>query len=166
MFCHSYYLFSFIIFRFSLLGYLRRYTTTVIWSGDRGSKPRRGRIFFSVCTSVLKKIVWFPFPGPYARGKFNGAFAGLTVLSHTLKEYLHLYSLLGCSHRRAPEYYISSVQKKDWWKAFPCEKLCGKCKDCKGKCTSMGYEADLDKKTGKYYLKTNKKAPFRSTLIF
>ena len=75
-----------------------------------------------------------------------------------------MYSLFACDHLRAPEYYIASVQNKCSWKAYPCSNyhdfLIGLCTNCNGKCPSMGYEADLTKKTGRHFLLTNARTPF------
>jgi len=69
-----------------------------------------------------------------------------------------------CDHSRAPLFYIESVKSKCSWKAYPCSNYLffklGFCKKCNGECPSMGYAADRTKKTGKHYLRTNKKAPF------
>jgi len=75
-----------------------------------------------------------------------------------------------CDHSRAPLFYIESVKSKCSWKAYPCSNYLffklGFCKKCNGECPSMGYAADRTKKTGKHYLRTNKKAPFCGRLNY
>ena len=87
---------------------------------------------------------------------------GLNVWPFSL--YLFLLFLVPCDHMRAPEYYIASVLASCSWKAYSCRNYTAfkrrRCLSCNGSCPSMGYDADRTKKKGKFYLKTNRKAPF------
>ncbi|XP_058961750.2 pancreatic triacylglycerol lipase-like [Pocillopora verrucosa] len=69
-----------------------------------------------------------------------------------------------CDHARSVKYYYASVQNLCSWKAYPCQSLndCenGKTTACIGECPSVGYGADQTKKVGRFYLRTNSKAPF------
>jgi len=71
---------------------------------------------------------------------------------------------LSCSHRRAYEFYIASVQNRCSWKAYPCSSFSdfedGMCRTCNGACPTMGYGADHTKRLGYFYLKTNGALPF------
>ena len=71
---------------------------------------------------------------------------------------------------RAPEYYTASVQGPCSWTAYPCVNYATfeqrKCQVCDGACPSMGFDADRTKKEGKFFLKTNSKAPFCGKSVF
>ncbi|XP_073251765.1 pancreatic lipase-related protein 2-like [Porites lutea] len=72
-----------------------------------------------------------------------------------------------CSHSRATQYFIASVHGSCTWTAYPCDSYVsfriGRCRACKGACSSMGFDADGTKRTGKFYLKTNRNNPFCGT---
>ncbi|XP_027053477.1 inactive pancreatic lipase-related protein 1-like [Pocillopora damicornis] len=74
-----------------------------------------------------------------------------------------------CDHARSVEYYYASVQNPCSWKAYPCQSLndCenGKTTACIGECPSVGYGADQTKKVGRFFLRTNSKAPFCGTRV-
>ena len=71
---------------------------------------------------------------------------------------------VSCSHSRATQYFIASVTGSCSYAAYPCDSYTsfkrGRCRACKGACSSMGFDADRTKRTGKFYIKTNRKSPF------
>lgn len=81
-----------------------------------------------------------------------------------MSEVFFFHADLSCSHRRAYEFYIASVQNRCSWKAYPCSSFSdfedGMCRTCNGACPTMGYGADHTKRLGYFYLKTNGALPF------
>lgn len=82
----------------------------------------------------------------------------------TITRYFSIYTDLFCSHRRVYEFYIATVQNLCSWRAYPCTNFSdfedGKCTTCNGACPTMGYGADLTKRVGYFYLRTNSALPF------
>ena len=78
------------------------------------------------------------------------------------------YLFQDCDHRRAPKYFLASVEESCSWKAYPCANynrfLKGSCTSCNGECPSLGFDADLTKKGGSFYLQTTSKDPFCGTM--
>ena len=79
-------------------------------------------------------------------------------------ENIYFFLSVACSHSRATQYFIASVHGSCSWTAYPCNSYVsfrlGRCRACKGACSSMGFDADRTKKTGKFYLKTHRSSPF------
>ncbi|XP_071953478.1 pancreatic triacylglycerol lipase-like [Antedon mediterranea] len=74
-------------------------------------------------------------------------------------------SEVSCSHSRATEFFIESIEEEDCFSAFPCLNNrrfeSGKCTSCGllG-CPKMGYFADVSQVSGTFYLRTSGKQPF------
>lgn len=70
---------------------------------------------------------------------------------------------LGCSHGRAPTYFMDSIHLKSC-SAYPCSSESnwdnGKCNSCGTSCQKMGWHAYDNKKSGKFYLTTSSKSPW------
>ncbi|CAH3035435.1 unnamed protein product, partial [Porites evermanni] len=73
-----------------------------------------------------------------------------------------------CDHSRAQKYFLASVEGSCSWKAYPCADydtfLKGSCTSCNGECPSLGFDADLTKKGGSFYLETTSNDPFCGTI--
>ena len=90
------------------------------------------------------------------------------VFRYFLNIYIYIFFFfflsVACSHSRATQYFIASVHGTCSWTAYPCNSYAsfrfGRCRACKGACSSMGFDADRTKRTGKFYLKTNRNNPF------
>jgi len=76
---------------------------------------------------------------------------------------------VGCSHGRAPDLYISSIEQPKTrnpcvLEGKPCSSKSqwkdGKCESCGNGCSEMGYNAYKNTKTVQYYLSTSSKYPF------
>ena len=92
-------------------------------------------------------------------------FMGDVQVSYLCIFLIYSFSLsVACSHSRATQYFIASVHGSCTWTAYPCDSYVsfriGRCRACKGACSSMGFDADGTKRTGKFYLKTNRNNPF------
>lgn len=66
---------------------------------------------------------------------------------------------MACSHDRAFSLYIESISSPCHFTAYPCDSAddfrAGRCLRCGNRpCPSMGYEADMYKTSGNYYLNT------------
>ncbi|XP_056013680.1 inactive pancreatic lipase-related protein 1-like [Ostrea edulis] len=70
---------------------------------------------------------------------------------------------LSCSHIRAIDFFIESINSQCEFLAFPCKTYLdfvrGKCTSCEKGCNKMGYHAN-NKSTGKFYLNTGADRPF------
>ena len=73
-----------------------------------------------------------------------------------------------CDHSKAPKYFLASVEGSCSWKAYPCANyntfVKGSCTSCNGECPSLGFDADLTKKGGSFYLQTTSKNPICGTM--
>jgi len=86
----------------------------------------------------------------------NSASAGLSKGTDALKD------TFACSHQRAYEYYIESINFECPFRAYPCKSYddfkAAKCLSCgDGQCSRMGYHADQSEARGDFYVMTNQK---------
>ncbi|KAL8611703.1 hypothetical protein ACOMHN_063729 [Nucella lapillus] len=82
-------------------------------------------------------------------------------IMHTDAQPLHEAALgddIGCSHNRAPHYYVASINDNDF-RSYPCGSADGNCHVCGSGCANMGYHAIPDF-SGLYVTTTQAEYPY------
>eukprot|EP00105_Crassostrea_gigas_P012983 XP_011429161.1 PREDICTED: pancreatic lipase-related protein 2 [Crassostrea gigas] len=92
---------------------------------------------------------------PGSSALYNLLHGGLGVVAHSLT----------CSHSRATEFFIESINSPCKFYAHKCSSITdfdeGRCMGCPdGGCATMGYDADATSLRGTFYLSTSTHAPF------